>query len=329
MSKALRRVLLLFLIAALLGAAAWRSATIVDETSYVVVTEFGRITDVLGDRPGETGLHFKPPWHSSLVVDRRLRVTDSPAREVMTADKRNLEVSTYLVWRVADPVIFLRTAGTLEGAEARLEERASAALGSVLGHRPLESLASIDSKLWALDALTDELRTTVAPAARRDLGLELVDIRLRRFNYPVEVRPAVFELIRGERRQAAAAIRAEGEAKYRSIVSEAEARRDVTLAEAEADAERTRGRGDAEAVRILNEAHARDPKFYEFAKTLETYRAIFDDRSTVVLSAGSPLLRLLSEGPAESIAPPATNGPPTRPTEPPRPLTATGVEAPR
>jgi membrane protease subunit HflC len=132
-------------------------------------------------------------------------------------------------------------------------------------------------------------------------------VRLRRFNHPVEVRPAVFDLIRSERRQVAAKLRADGESQYVSITSSADRMRDTILAQAEADAQRTKGAAQAEAARILNQAHARDPKFFEFLRTLESYRSILDGQTTVVLSSSSPLLKLLSHGPSpeRSAEPPA------------------------
>jgi membrane protease subunit HflC len=181
----------------------------------------------------------------------------------------------------------------------------AAALSAAIARRTLDSLASTDPKLWQLDALTGEVLAEVARPARDELGVEVVDVRLRRFNHPLEVRPAVFDLIRSERKQVAAALRAEGEAQYVAITSEADRERDATLARADAEAERIRGRGEAESTRILNEAHARDPAFYEFTRTLETYKALLDERATLVLSAASPLLKLLTQGPSESLL----NGP--------------------
>ncbi len=288
--------------------AAW-SVVIVDETEFVIVTEFGRPVAIYGDGPGETGFHLKRPWEAARSIDRRLRVFDPPPRELMTGDKRNLEVASYVAWRVVDPGRFLRSAGSVEVAEARLNERASAALSHALGTRGLVSVASTDPKLWSLDALTAELLTVVAPGAREELGIEVVDIRLRRFNHPVEVRPAVFDLIRSERKQVAAGLRAEGEAQYQTMTSSADRDRDAILAKADAEAERIKGRGDAEATRVLNDAHARDPKFYEFIRTLDTYRAILDDRATMILSSASPLLRLLTQGPSDDLL----DGPPVRP----------------
>jgi membrane protease subunit HflC len=177
----------------------------------------------------------------------------------------------------------------------------AAALSDALGGRPLEALASSDPKTWRLDDLTAEVRAAVADGARSALGVEVLDVRLRRYNHPLEVRPAVFDLIRSERKKVAATLRAEGEARFQELTSAADRRRDAILATADAEAERIRGRGAAEAIRTLNAAHARDPKFYEFLRTLETYRAILDAKATVILSTSSPLLRLLDRGPADEL----------------------------
>ena len=110
---------------------------VVDETEFAVVTSFGRIAAVYGDQPSEAGLHAKAPWQLAIKIDRRFRVFDPPPREVMTGDKRNLEVAPYVVWRVADPVVFLRGSGSHELAEARLDERVSAGLSDAIGRRDL------------------------------------------------------------------------------------------------------------------------------------------------------------------------------------------------
>jgi membrane protease subunit HflC len=291
----------------------------VDETEYAIVTSFGEVRAVHGLEPGTAGLHFKAPWQSVLVVDRRLRSFDPAPREVITADKKNLEVESYVVYRVADPLPFVRGAGSLEQAEARLGERVSAALSGAIGRRDLAALATTDQARWALDGLSNEALGAVAPAARAELGIELVHLGLRRLNHPLEVRPAVFELIRSERRQVAARLRAEGEAQYTTITSQAERSRDAILAQADAEAERIRGQAQAESTRILNEAHGRDTKFYEFLQTLESYGSILDPKATIVLSSSSPLLKLLSKGPSEDAAPDASGGstlPPVRPASP-------------
>jgi membrane protease subunit HflC len=287
----------------------------VDETEYAVVTNFGQVAAVYGTESAGAGLHFKFPWQSVVRVDRRHRVFDPPAREVITGDKRNLEVASYLVYRVADPITFLRGSGSLDQAEARLNERVSAALSDAIGRRDFATMATTEPTRWALDDLTRQTVAAVAPAARDELGIEVLDLGLRRFNHPLEVRPAIFELIRSERRQAAARLRAEGEAQYTTITSQADRMRDAILAQAEAEAERIRGQAQAESTRILNEAHARDPRFYELLRTLESYRSILDPKTTIILSSTSPLLKLLSRGPGEEPGqePPKSSADPSAP----------------
>lgn len=139
MTRRLRWITALVLVAliALFAARGW---VIVEETEYAVVTDFGRIVAVHGAQPG---LHAKWPWQSVETIDRRLQVFDPPPREMITGDKRNLEVSSYVVWRVGDAVRFLRSAATLEAAEARLNERVTAALSHAVGSRDLR-----DSLRW-------------------------------------------------------------------------------------------------------------------------------------------------------------------------------------
>lgn len=292
-------------------AVAARSIVVADETQYLLVTSFGRPVALYGDDPGEAGPHPRWPWQGSWEIDRRLQSFDAAPREVITGDKKNLEVAGFVAWKVSDPVAFLRAVGSAEAAEARLEERVASALSNAIGRRELASLASTDSGVWALDDLTAEIREAVDAPARRELGVEVLDFRLRRFNHPLEVRPAVFDLIRSERRQVAAQLRADGESQYRAITSKADREREAILAEADAEAERIRASAEAEATRLLNEAHAVDPGFAEFLRTLETYRALLDGRATVVLSAESPLLRLLHEGPGPSVLEPPGGSTPT------------------
>ena len=293
--KTLKRIILFSVVAAIFLGLVSRSIVAVDESRYVLVTDFGRRAAIYG--PEQSGWHAKLPWQSAIEIDRRLRVFDAPPREVITGDKKNLEVSAYVVWRVSDPERFVVAAGTVNAAEARLGERVAAGLSNAIGQVPLDRLASTDAKSWGLDSLTRSVREALASSARDELGVEIVDVRLRRFNHPLEVRPAVFDLIRSERKQVASALRAEGEARYQTLTSQADRERDVILAQADAEAERIRARAEADSTRRLNEAHAKDPKFYEFLKTLETCRAVLDDKTTIILSSGGPWLRLLTQGP--------------------------------
>jgi membrane protease subunit HflC len=228
---------------------------------------------------------------------------------MLTKDKKNLEVAWYVSWKIADVERFLKSVRTMPDASARLEDMAASVLAAELGGHDLAALVKVDRES-ALDALMTEVTGRIGEQAAREYGLTVVDVRLRRLNYPEEVRSAVFEQIRSERKRVAAATRAEGESQARTIRSAADLERARTVAEAEADAARVIGDGEAQATRIANDAHAADPAFYQFLKTLETYRAALDARTTLVLSADSAFLRLLTQGTTEPSGPPnvARNG---------------------
>ncbi len=277
---------------ALLAAVALvRSVVLVDESETVYVTAFGKPVRLL-EKPG---LHYKWPYEGVRSFDRRLQLDTPPAREMLTKDKKNLEVAWYTSWRIARVEQFLRTVRTMPDASARLDDMAASVLAAELGGRELSQLISVGDRSL-LDAMTGDLTARVAEQAAQEYGVEVVAVRLRRMNYPEEVRAAVFEQIRSERQRVAAATRAEGESQARIIRSAADRDRAVTIAQAESQAARLIGDGEAQAARIANEAQGADPDFYQFLKTLETYRSALDTRTTLVLSAESRFLRLLTQG---------------------------------
>ncbi|HEY2154089.1 MAG TPA: protease modulator HflC [Isosphaeraceae bacterium] len=308
MRKRIRLVLVS--VAAIAAAAVALSAVVVDQSETVSVTEFGRPVRLIE----EPGLHWKWPWQSRRGFDRRLQLDAPPPREMLTKDKKNLEVAWYVSWKIADVERFLRSVQTLPDASARLEDMAASTLASELVGHDLTDLIRVGDAS-ALDAMMTAATGRIADQAAREYGLAVVDIRLRRLNYPEEVRSAVFEQIRSERKRVAAATRAEWESQARTIRSAADLERARTVAEAEADAARLVGEGEAQAARIANDAHAADPGFYQFLKTLETYRASLDARTTFVLSADSPFLKLLTQGVPDKM--PATGTPVAAPEKPP------------
>jgi len=305
-TRSMKRMLLGLSLVTMLAAV--RSLVIVDQTESVIITEFGRPVRLF-ERPG---LHFKWPHQSARSFDRRLQLDLPPAREMLTKDKKNLEVAWHVSWRIAEVDRFLRTVRTLADARARLEDMAASVLAAELGGHELGALVAVSDRS-ALGAMMGSVKERIGEQALGEYGLEVVDVRLGRLNYPEEVRSAVFEQIRSERQRVAAATRAEGQSQARMIKSAADRERSALIAGAEADAARLIGEGEAQAARIANEAHAADPAFYQFQKTLETYRAALDAKTTLVLSADSSFLRLLSQG----VPDPAAKGPAgTKPSQP-------------
>ncbi|MFO1044436.1 MAG: protease modulator HflC [Planctomycetaceae bacterium] len=308
----------------------------VDETEFVVVERFGRIVSVF-DRPEQRGLQFKMPWpvETARRFDRRLQLLSPPGREAFTHDRKNVTVEAYVLWKVSDgdsqnlgthPVVrFFRSLGTIEIAEARLSSRLQSILTEQIGRRELSELlgaedseAAPSDSIGPLEKVSAEIRrelmqrTDEKDSLRDRQGIEIVDVRIRRLNLPAGNTRAVFERMRSERQKIAERYRSAGLAENRMIRSQADRQAGELLAKASAEAERIRGDGDAEAIRILNEAHARDPEFAATIQTLDAYRQILNEKTTLILSASNSLLKLLVEG-----VPPAASklAPESKPAE--------------
>ena len=317
------------------------SIVFVDETEFVVVETLGHIVavyDRANPENSDRGLHFKLPWPIATIrrFDRRQQLFDPPGREMFTRYKKNVTVTSYLCWKIADPqenalaladrpvVKFFRGLGTLETAQSRLEARVRSALEVELGRVELSEILRVERALGrpvdesplktiAQKALSELQRPDGTQSLSQRLGIELIDLRIKRINLPEGNRLAVYERMRAERERIAERYRSAGLAEKARIESQARRQSDELLARADADAERIRGEGEAEAIRILNEAHSQDPEFYEFQRTLAAYGKVLSDRTTLVLSSGSRLFKLLSEGVPDPTG--TTDAPAHRPAQ--------------
>ncbi|MBW3542906.1 MAG: protease modulator HflC [Planctomycetes bacterium] len=332
------------------------SMVFVDETELVVVERLGDIVAVY-DRPEDRGLRMKLPWPIDTVrrFDRRQQLFDPPGREIFTRDRKNLIVDAYLVWQVAEPpegpfdaadpqsrpvVRFFRSLGSIETAEARLDSRLRSILSTEIGRVEFsgpEGLFHVADSESGPDAsgasrlaeLAETIRRQMLQRSReeeslaRQFGIEVVDVRINRPNLPSGNQQAVFERMKSERKKIAQRYRSAGLAESTVIRSQARKQSNELMARAEAEAERIRGEGEAEAIRILNDAHAEDPEFYRITRTLDSYRRILNAKTTLVLSSSSNLLRLLTEGIPDDLAPPAPETPPVSHEAP--PLTKGGL----
>jgi len=305
----------LLVIAALI--AGFRSFFFVDETEVAFVTQFGRPIRLCTT----AGLEFKWPYQSVRRFDRRLRMLRPAGREMLTQDKENLNIEWFALWRLASSTDdgatteqlverFLQSVGDEAAAELRLEERLQAAVAAEIGKTRLTQLVSLEPGKIEWDAITARVLEPLKPLAREQFGIDLVDVRIRRFGYPASVTPAVFAEIRSERERVAVQYRAEGASEKARIESLATLQRDQMIAEADREASRIRSEADAKSMQVLNAAHGKNPRFYELLQTLETYRAMLDEQTTVVLSPDSPLLKLLTQG---VPAPTSASGPDSTP----------------
>ncbi|RLS80504.1 MAG: protease modulator HflC [Planctomycetota bacterium] len=326
----------------------------VDETEFVLVERFGRITAVY-DQPAQRGLHLKLPWPIERVrrFDRRLQLLSPPGREAFTRDRKNVTVEAYLCWKIADgpsgelssseilqrPVVkFFQGLGSPEVAEARLASRLQSILTEQIGRSELaEILNAGDSEAGPAAGVSSlekvslaireefEQRPDETKSLGERLGVEIVDVRIRRLNLPTGNMQAVFERMRSERQKIAERYRSAGLAENRMIRSQADRQSGELLAKAHADAERIRGEGEAAAIRILNEAHRKDPEFAQLLQILESYKQILNDRTTLILSGSNRFLKVLMEGVPGSTKPEPLPDPALNVPDAQRPANVTGA----
>jgi membrane protease subunit HflC len=283
---------LLGLLAIALGIAAIASSVVVvDETEHAVITQFGRPVAVISD----AGLHGKlpAPFQRVTFLDKRILFSQLQPTELLTADKKNIVVSSYLAWRIADPLKYLTTLRSREFAEARLAALVQSQLGSQLGSQPFSSIVPASEGGANLAAVEEKVQRAAHDVAVRDFGIEISSLGLTRLAYPAQNLQSVFARMRAERERIARGYRSEGKAEAQKIRAEADRERATLLANAEAEAARLQGEGEAEAARIYAEAYRGHEDFYRFIRTLQAYEKTLKDNTTLVLPADSPFLDVL------------------------------------
>ena len=273
----------------------WSCLFQVNENEAVIVARFGDPSRVVED----AGLSFKypPPIDTLIRVDRRTHILDPETVEYLTEDKKNVLVSCFVAWSVAEPIDFIRSARDLATAEARLADIALAELGSILGAHPLEALVSTAERETSMEDLDRELTDSIAERAQTDFGIKVHCARIKRLTYPRQNKEAVFNRMEAERKKIAQEIRAEGLESAERIRADAKKEAALLINEARRRAEELGGEGEAEATRIYGEAYGSDPEFYEFLRTLEVYERVFGEKTTIVIPASSELLEFLRTAP--------------------------------
>ncbi|MEM1180338.1 MAG: protease modulator HflC [Acidobacteriota bacterium] len=253
-----------------------------------IVTRFGRPTGGLA----EAGLHTKLPWPIDSVtrLSSRLLVFDNEPTEMLTRDKKNVLVDSFLCWRIADPLRFLQTVKSRMEAEARLLDLVTAELGAAIGSEPMDSFVNVDAEKVRLVDVAMETRKSVDEIAQASFGIEVVDLEINGFNLPRQNRASVIERMRAERSRIATAYRSEGEEEALKIQASSTTETEKLLAEARAEAEAIRGRGEAEALALMADAYRQDPELYRFLRSLESYALILDEETTIFLDSDSELL---------------------------------------
>ena len=281
-------------IAALVAIAFYATALVVREGQAVLVTRFGR--PVRADTGA--GLHWKLPWpiDEAVWLDLRRRVYEGGHTEMLTRDKKNIIVRTFVVWRIADVVTFAQAVGPESEAETKLDGLLTNAAIATLGGHDLSAIVSTKAEDLQVDAIESELLAATAPGARRNYGVEIEQIRLDRIALPEENVRAVFDQMRAERRQYAAKFRAEGEREASRIRSEAELEAAHIRAQGSEEEARIRGESAAEVAKIYRTAHQADPELYRFTRSLESLDKLVTSETSLILRTDAEPFSLLESG---------------------------------
>ncbi len=259
------------------------SLFIVNQAEEALVLRFGRVRATILD----PGLHAKLPFVEDVVrYDARLLAVDPPAEEVILADQKRIVVDTYTRFRISQPVQFYQAVRNEDGVRDRLRQIVNNALRKVLGNVTLPSVLSAER-----ENIMHDIQAQVAEDAK-PLGIDIVDVRIRRADLPPETSQAIFRRMQSERQREAAEARAEGAERAQEIRARADRDRTVILAEAQRQAQILRGQGDADSTAAYAAAFTKDPQFFAFWRSLQAYRlALGGDTTSYVLAPDSEFFR--------------------------------------
>ncbi|HEY4037269.1 MAG TPA: protease modulator HflC [Burkholderiaceae bacterium] len=252
-------------------------AFIVDQKHYAIVFELGHISRVIS----EPGLHFKlpPPFQNVEHLDKRILTIDPQSEDrVQTAEKKNLLIDSFVKWRISDARNFwVSFRGCERDAEDRITTLVRDALNQAVNKRTVNDITSRER-----DKAMEEIRAAVQDRVK-DLGVTIVDVRLKRVDFIPEASESVFHRMESERKRVANEQRSNGAADAEKIRADAERQREVLLAEAYRDAQRIKGDGDAKASATYAQAFGSNPEFYAFYRSLEAYKQSFRSRADVLM----------------------------------------------
>ena len=251
---------------------------VVSETERGVKLRFGRLIEA----DIQPGLHIKMPFADDVrLFDARVLTVDAQPASFFTVEKKRLIVDSYAKWRISNVETYYKATGGVETiARNRLANRVNNGLRNQFGTRTLHEVVSGER-----DALMEDITSDLNESVLGSLGIEVVDVRVKRIDLPQEVSSQVFRRMTAEREKEATELRSTGKEKAERIRASADRERTIELANAYRDAEQLRGTGDAEAAGIYADAYQQDPEFYSFVRSLNAYKNSFSNKGDVMLVA--------------------------------------------
>ena len=305
------RPLIIVAVLVVIGLVVLRQALyIVDETEQVIILRFN---EVINTRQAP-GLYVKAPFVDTVVTfDRRILRIDAPPASMPDKEKQNLIIDSYARYRIVDPVPFRKTLQTEINASSRLGDIVTSTLRDrvalrdrfeIIGSEPIldeqdnpvedsEGLPLFEGRNTRSEILSEVLEGVRGATQDQDFGIEIIDVRIKRADFPESVTPSIYTRMRAERNRIATRFRAEGEEEDLKIRAVANRNREVILATAEQESNEIRGAGEAEAISILAQALNQDPDFFAFRRSLDAYKRFLGDQDKIILSADEDLFKFL------------------------------------
>ncbi|MBN1626225.1 MAG: protease modulator HflC [Deltaproteobacteria bacterium] len=292
MERYIRHVLIAgLLVAAGLGLV-YLSTYKVSESEYVILTQFGKPSGAIQ----EAGLHWKLPGFLETInrFDRRIHIFATQPIQLMLGDKNPIVLTSFICWRIQDPLLFFQSLANTETATQKLGDMINSQLGNALGDLKITNIINTDVNEIKLEGLESAILKNINAGAKDKYGIEVVQAGISRIAYPTVVADAVYNRMKSEREKEALKYRAEGREEATKIKAKAD--REVTeiLSEAYKQAQILKGQGDQKALEIYSKAYGKDREFFEFTKSMETYRDILGAKSTLVISTDSDMLKYLN-----------------------------------
>jgi len=266
------------------------SLFVIKETEKAVMLQFGELVS----ESIAPGLHLKLPWVQTVrIFDARIQTEDSNPERFLTLEQKALEVDSYAKWRIVDEgQFYVSTRGSAITAGNLLASRINDGLRDQIGARNLQEVVAGERDQLMLDLTTDLNITTAA-----DIGIEVIDVRVKRIDLPDDVRSSVYERMITERNREAQEIRSRGDELAIGIIADADRQATIFEAEAYRDAEKARGEGDARATSVYAEAYSKDPEFFAFTRSMSSYRETFSSKADVfLLDPDSDYFKYLKNG---------------------------------
>lgn len=262
----------------------------VDESEYVVVTQFGNPIKTIK----QAGLRQKLPWQTVNRFDKRMQLYETPLIEYLTGDKKNVVLQAFVCWSIEDPLEFFRAVRTFENANQKLDDLITASIGAKLGDYRMSNLISVSPEEVKIPEMEQLITSEINAKTLAGYGIEVARVGVSRLALPEDNARSVYRRMEAERSAIANEYRALGREEADKIKAEADREKSDIIANAYREAQVLRGEGDAKAAEIYAKAYSENPDFFELYRTLETYRNMLKEQTVIVMSSDSDLLKYVN-----------------------------------